>query len=63
MCHHWPEEALDRMRSAAAAPGLVMEAVVDTRAVVSILGTEQYAPLGCKPPDQESSFPDASWFG
>jgi hypothetical protein len=29
---------------------LVMEAVVDTRAVVSILRTEQYGSLGCKPP-------------
>jgi hypothetical protein len=28
---------------------LVMEAVVDTRAVVSILRTEQYGSLGCKP--------------
>jgi hypothetical protein len=38
---------------------LVLEAVKDTSAVVSIFGTEQYGSPGCKP----SSFPDASWFG
>jgi hypothetical protein len=29
---------------------LVMEVVVYTRAIVSILGTKQYGSLGCKPP-------------
>jgi hypothetical protein len=30
-----------------------MEAVVDIRAFVSILETEQYGSLGCKPPDYD----------
>jgi hypothetical protein len=45
----WSGETLDRMDCAAVVQGLVLEVVVDTRADVSILGTELNGSPGCKP--------------